>query len=180
MSMPAESELLEQRYGQAADRDYAITDLAGADWAARKIQQARDRATEITLQYDEAIAEWTEAKKAALTKAGRDVEFLQHHLRLFLQHEVEADEDADPNVPVTIKLPCGGELAYRPNSNAVGALKVDNTEAVLNWVLENAPEAVSWNYDNKVVKAAILAGTEVPGAHIAEPNHEVWQIKVGK
>ena len=179
MSIPAESDHLDEVWGpKEGVVGWLIGSLAAADWAARKIQQNRRRCEAAMLDYDEAIAEWTAARNEARTKADREIEFLTHHLRLFLQGRVEADPDADPNKPVTITLPCGGTLAYRPNPSGRPSVRIADAEAVLEWALANAPEAVVMSTDIKAIREAVLAGTDIPGTTTEAPNHEQWQVKV--
>jgi hypothetical protein len=179
MTLPAESEALEERWGPRDPDKYRIDTLAAADFAARKVQEIKTRITETTLQYDEIIAEWQQAKEDAVRKVAHDLDLYLFNLKLFLQHQVEDQgPDADPAAPVTIKLPCGGELAYRPNPSAAPRLVVEDKEKVLEWATDRG--AVTFTADSAAVKEALLAGSAVPGAHLEPPKHEVWQIKVGK
>lgn len=179
MSIPAESDPLDEAWGQKEPGgDWSIDSLAAADWAARKIQQTRRRAETALMEFAEAIQEWVSARDAVMARRDRDVEFLTHHLRLFLQRRVEADPDADPAKPVTVELPCGGTLAYRPNPTGRPSVRIEDAEATLGWALENAPEAVSMVVDAKAVREAVLAGVEVPGTVTEPPKSEPWQVKI--
>lgn len=178
--MPADNEVLEQRWGPVDTDAYRIDSLGAADFAARKIRQIQERAAEEAAKYDEAIREWTEAKAAALRKITHEAELYEFNLRLFLQHEVENQgEDADPTKAYGIKLPCGAELNYRPNPTGQPSLKVDDEAALLEWAMEHAPDAVTMGVDRALVKKAALASGELPaGAHLEPPKHEPWQVKV--
>ena len=178
MTLPAETEALEERWGPRDPDKYRIENLAAADFAARKIQEIKERVRDTEAEYDQIIAEWTEAKQAAVRKVAHDLDLFSHHLKLFLQRTVEDQgEDADPNAPVTIKLPCGGELAYRPNPSAKPKMVLDDEQAALEWATDQG--LVAMVIDRAALKETMLDGTPVPGAHLEPPSHEVWQIKVG-
>lgn len=180
MTMPAESEALEQRWGPVDADAYRIDSLGAADFAARKIKQIREKAAEVAAEYDDVIREWTEGKAAALRKVTHEAELYEFNLRLFLQHEVENQgEDADPTKPYSIKLPCGAELKYRPNPTGQPSLEVTDEAALLAWAMDHVPDAVSMVVDRKTLKDHLLSSGEAPvGAQLKPPKHEPWQVKV--
>ena len=178
--MPAETEPLEERFG-SKDPAAPIDGLMRADWEARKLIKAREDAAAEAVKFDEIIAEWTAAREAAVRKIMHDVEQHEYRLTMFLVQHVEGQgEDADPTVPVTVKLPCGAELQYRPNGAGQPALRISDQADALNWCEANLPQAIKRGLDNATVKEALKRGAPIPGARLVEPDSEPYRVVLPK
>lgn len=175
--MPAESEPLDQRWG-TNDRDtFRADSLAKADWAGRRLIRAYEKRAEIAAEYDAVLAEWTEAKAAALRKIEHDeVDWFTQQLTLFLVRTVESDEDGDPDQAQTINLPCGVTLGYRPNPSGTKRMVITDNDAVLVWAKSNLPEAVFQDVVKSQIKEAALAGAEIPGVELSDPKTDPFQV----
>jgi phage host-nuclease inhibitor protein Gam len=135
------------------DREaWRITDGSAADWALRKLSQARRQITDNEKLYE---AE-KERLKVCLEDANkgheRDVEYFESVLRNW--HEEQLDDDPKRK---TISLP-GGKLQARQNPDHV---EIEDAETFTRWALENHSSWVRVEY--KPEKDAIKkAGGVVP------------------
>lgn len=178
--MAMSDETLEERFG-GADRDnYQVETLLHADWAGRKMIHAKAEMERVGAEFDAAIAQWQEAKDAAVRKITRDVDFFDHHLMMFLIHQVEADPDEDPNVAKTIDLPCGVQLMYRPKPTGDKRLVIDDEKAVLEWCRDNLPDALVDKVVAKVLKDALKRGAPVTGCHLSDPESIPYRVSLPK
>lgn len=181
MTMPAESEQLDERWGTNDRGSFRADNLVKADWAGRRLMRAHEHRAEVAAEFDAVIAEWTEAKAAALRKIEHDdIDYFTNQLNLYLVREVESDEDGDPTEAKTINLPCGVTLAYRPNPSGTKRMVVSDDAAALEWAKEFLPEAITEKLVNAMLKEAALTGIDIPGVQLLDPQHEPFQVSLPK
>lgn len=173
-----EPETFDERWSNP--ETFSVDSLMRADWAARKMMQAKAEMAAVAKEYNTAIKEWTEAREAAVRKAKRDAEFMEYHLLSFLARKVEEDPDGDPTVAITINLPCGAELAYRPNPGGVRRLVVEEPEEVIKWCEENLPDAIEYKLINAKVKEALTNEAPIPGARLVDPESDPFRVTLPK
>lgn len=98
----------------ADNSKWEITDMGGADWAARKITQARRRCAEAEAAAAAERAIIAEFVDAAQREATRVEAFFAGHLRRW--HEALLAEDPKRK---TISLPSGAKIQHRVGGNSV-------------------------------------------------------------
>jgi phage host-nuclease inhibitor protein Gam len=135
------------------DRErWKITDASSADWALRKLAQARKRIGENDALADAEMDRIDDWRREANKPHKGDVEYFEGLLRQW--HEEQLAEDPKRK---TVSLP-GGKLEARQNPDHIA---IEDTNLAIKWALENHPSWVRVKYE--LEKDAIKkAGGVVP------------------
>ena len=157
-----------------ADR-WQVTDLASADWAARKVQQARAKQAELQAERDRVVAaadEWLARESKTLED---DASFFADRLAEWLASEI----DQDPKGKASRALPCGAVVKRTP---ARESLVVDDELALVEWLRSQSDSRDLVEFVPKYSKAAVKKlvtgdGLAVPGVRI-EPGTHGWKVDV--
>lgn len=153
----------------ASDREaYRIGGLREADWAARKLRQAKDAlgASEFEAAAQKAeIDEWLAHERAVHQP---DIDYFTGLLTRWWQGEIGAELDTVGADWARLKtksrrLPCGAEVAARKNPDS---LIVQDDHAFLGWLLDNRPALVETIQRAKKAdaKKALTVGARSPDA----------------
>jgi Bacteriophage Mu Gam like protein len=155
------------------DREkWKITDVSAADWALRKLGQARKRMAEndsLADQEMQRIADW---QREANKPHERDVEYFES--LLWTWHEEQLAEDPKRK---NISLPAG-KLSAAKNPDSV---VIDDTDKFIPWALENEPDWVRTKYEpikTEIKKAGGVTenGEIAPGVSII-PGDMRWKAE---
>jgi Bacteriophage Mu Gam like protein len=143
------------------DRErWEITDASAADWALRKLAQARRQIIENQDLYAAEVGRLDSWLEEACRSPERDVEYFESVLRNWHEEQLQADpEDAEAwkrEKKKTIKLPAG-ELSVAKNPPSV---EIDE-EKFVPWALENQPEWVK--VERKVTRKPIANAVKEAG-----------------
>jgi hypothetical protein len=117
---------------------WKITDASSADWALRKLAQARSRVAEhdaLAAAEERRLHDW---HRAVCEPVERDIEYFTSILRDW--HEEQLAEDPKRK---TISLPAG-KLSAAKNPDRV---EVFDPETFIPWALENKPDWVRTKYE---------------------------------
>lgn len=145
------------------DREhYAIGGMNEADWALRKLAQARRRIDEIGALAQAEVRRINDWNYEAIKSHVRDAEYFESILRNW--HEEQLTDDPRRK---TISLP-GGKLVAAKNPDAIA---IDD-ELFIPWALEHAPEWVRTKYESAKSEVKKASGV-VPDTGEIAPGVEV-------
>lgn len=156
------------------DTPWTIDNDHEADWAGRKVRDARHRLNELQAQRDRIVAEtdaWLQRESKPLND---DIEFFEGRLADWLRRELEADPDGKK----TRTLPCGVTVK---RTAARVSLEVTDEKALVEWLTANAEVAegvLDWQpkYSKNDIKKLITDdGLAVPGVALVEGEHG-WKV----
>lgn len=161
--------------GADPDRPWQIEDEGAADWAARKVQQARRRIVAKRAERDRVVAaadDWLARETKTLED---DAVFFEGKLADWLRREI----DADPKGKVSRALPSGVTVKRTPPGES---LVVDDEDVLVRFLAENEDTSglVEWvpKYSKADVKKLVTKdGLKVDGVHI-EPGVHGWKVDV--
>jgi hypothetical protein len=149
---------------------YKIGGPSEADWALRKLAQARTRIEENIALGRAEVERLTAWLSDANKSHERDAEYFESILKNWHEEQLAEDEKRK-----TISLP-GGKLEARKNPDSI---EIDN-ETFIPWALEHAPEWVRTKYEaakSDVKKAAGVVpetGEIAPGVAVV-PGDLRWK-----
>lgn len=155
------------------DHPWQVTDLSAADWASRKIAQAKRKIDAVQQERDRLVAKidaWAERETAG---AQRDVSFFESKLISWLQAELAADPDGKKsrNLPsgATVKRVSGREK-----------LVVEDGPSLVEWLRDKAPDKIEfvpkWSADD--VKKLIKSDGEVPAGARLERGEDSYAVVI--
>lgn len=129
-----------------SDHPWRVEDEAAADWAARKVQRARQAIASKQAEYDRVVAaarDWLDRETKTLED---DATFFEGKLADWLRREI----DADPDGKVSRRLPSGVTVK---RTGGAASLVVDDEKQLAEWLAERLPTAVE--FVAKVDRAAV-------------------------
>jgi phage host-nuclease inhibitor protein Gam len=141
---------------------WEVADTNGADWAARKIAQARRRCAEAEAAANTQRAVIAEFVDAAQRDAAHVEEFFAGRLRRW--HEGLLDEDPKRK---TVKLPSGAELKIRAGRASV---LVEDEGAFVEWARENNPDLLRTTVAPDKTAVAKTLVTAKGGDRLMDPS----------
>lgn len=116
---------------------FSVDSIGSADWAGRKIQQAKRRVAEVRAWRDRIVAEADAAVAREQARQQPTVEFFEAHLAAWLRREIEADTSKRPRK--SRDLPCGVRVRQTPGGKS---LAVDDADALVDWLQTYRPDLV--------------------------------------